>query len=133
MAGVDQVLGVLHVPDRGEQGDERLVHLIGDLGDRLPNELIEEGAIGVSVAPRHLQPIEDGIFEVKAERVHLEGYSGHADRGDLLQWLGSREGGSPRVILNHGEQSSRESLAAAMHERLGLQAELPAPLKPLAI
>ena len=97
-------------------------------GHQLPGSL----GHGILHGARAIE-LKEGIFEVKAERVHLEGYSGHADRGDLLQWLGSREGGSPRVILNHGEQSSREALAAAMHERLGLQAELPAPLKPLAI
>jgi metallo-beta-lactamase family protein len=74
--------------------------------------------------------LKEGIFEVCAERVHLEGFSGHADRGDLLAWLGAREGGTPRVLLNHGEQSSREALAARIQGELGLATELPAPLLP---
>jgi metallo-beta-lactamase family protein len=77
--------------------------------------------------------LKEGIFEVCAERVHLEGFSGHADRGDLLDWLRTREGGSPRVLLNHGEQASREALAARIQEQLGLTTELPTPLLPTRI
>jgi metallo-beta-lactamase family protein len=77
--------------------------------------------------------LKEGVFEVKAERVHLEGYSGHADRGDLLGWLRGRAGGSPRVLLNHGEQSSRESLSKVIESDLGLRAELPTPGATIAI
>ncbi|MFM7807725.1 MAG: MBL fold metallo-hydrolase RNA specificity domain-containing protein, partial [Planctomycetota bacterium] len=77
--------------------------------------------------------LKEGIFEVRAERVHLEGFSGHADRGDLLDWLRTREGGSPRVLLNHGEQSSREALAARIQEDLGLTVESPTPLLPTKV
>ena len=103
-------------------------HAILFAGHQLPGSL----GHGMLHGARAIE-LKEGVFEVKAERVHLEGYSGHADRGDLLQWLQSREGGTPRVLLNHGEPSSRESLAAAMRERLGLQAEMPSPLKPVAI
>jgi metallo-beta-lactamase family protein len=69
--------------------------------------------------------LKEGIFEVKAERVHLEGYSGHADRGDLLAWLRGRAGGKPRVLLNHGEQATREALGRTITEQLGLEVDLP--------
>jgi metallo-beta-lactamase family protein len=77
--------------------------------------------------------LKEGIFEVRAERVHLEGFSGHADRGDLLEWLRTRESGSPRVLLNHGEQSSREALAARIREDLGLTVDSPTPLLPTTV
>ena len=77
--------------------------------------------------------LKEGRFEVKAERVHLEGYSGHADRGDLLQWLGSRDGGNPLVLLNHGEQASREGLGAMIREKLALRVELPSKLMPFQV
>jgi len=77
--------------------------------------------------------LKEGIFPVKAERVHLEGYSGHADRGDLVHWLESREGGSPRVMLNHGDQAAREMLGSMVREQLGLSVELPAQLLPIDV
>ena len=97
-------------------------------GHQLPGSL----GHGVLHGARAIE-LKEGIFEVCAERVHLEGFSGHADRGDLLAWLGAREGGTPRVLLNHGEQSSREALAARIQGDLGLATELPAPLLPTRV
>ena len=97
-------------------------------GHQLPNSL----GHGILHGARLIE-LKEGVFEVKAERVHLEGYSGHADRGDLLQWLESREGGSPRVLLNHGEQASREGLANMIREKLSLSVELPSKLMPVTV
>ena len=103
-------------------------HAILFAGHQLPGSL----GHGMLHGARAIE-LKEGIFEVKAERVHLEGFSGHADRGDLLDWLRTREGGSPRVMLNHGEQSSREALASRIREQLHLSVEMPDPLAPLRI
>jgi metallo-beta-lactamase family protein len=103
-------------------------HAVIFAGHQLPGSL----GHGMLHGARSIE-LKQGIFEVKMERVHLEGYSGHADRGDLIQWLATREGGSPRVLLNHGEQASREALSATIRERLGLDVESPAPLLPSRI
>lgn len=103
-------------------------HAILFAGHQLPGSL----GHGMLRGARAIE-LKEGIFEVKAERVHLEGFSGHADRGDLLEWLRAREGGSPRVLLNHGETSSREALAGHIRERLGLEVDLPVQLMPCRI
>ena len=92
------------------------------------------GLLGHSIL-HHAKLIElkEGMFEVKAERVHLEGLSGHADQGDLVAWIGAREGGTPRVILNHGEQASRVALAGAIQASLGLETELPDFMKSIEV
>jgi len=95
-------------------------HAILFAGHQLPGSL----GHGMLHGARAIE-LKEGVFEVKAERVHLEGYSGHADRGDLLAWLRGRAGGTPRVVLNHGEQRSREALASVIRGDLGLQVELP--------
>jgi metallo-beta-lactamase family protein len=77
--------------------------------------------------------LKEGIFEVRAERVHLEGLSGHADQSDLVNWIGSREGGTPRVVLNHGEQASREALSKAIESAHGLPTELPEFMKSISL
>lgn len=59
----------------------------------------------------------------------LNGYSAHADRHELLSWLGAvRAGssGSPRVWLVHGEADGQTALAATLREQ-GYAVEVPAP------
>ena len=103
-------------------------HAIVFAGHQLPGSLGQ----GVLSGAKAIE-LKEGIFEVKCETVHLEGYSGHADRSDLLHWLESREGGTPRVLLNHGEQSSREALGADIRQDLGLSVELPSQLIPISL
>lgn len=103
-------------------------HAVIFAGHQLPHSL----GHGMLHGARLIE-LKEGRFEVKMERVHLEGYSGHADRGDLLQWLATREGGSPLVLLNHGEQASREGLAQLIRDRLSLRVDLPAKLMPFAV
>ena len=103
-------------------------HAIIFAGHQLPGSL----GHGILHGARAIE-LKEGIFEVKAERVHLEGFSGHADRGDLIEWLRTREGGSPRVLLNHGEQKSREALTTTIREELSLEVESPTALMPVRI
>ena len=56
----------------------------------------------------------------------LGGLSAHAGRSDLLRWFAPMAQGRPRVFLTHGEQASREALAAAMEQQLGSKPHLPA-------
>ncbi len=56
---------------------------------------------------------------VQARTHTLGGFSGHAGRDELLDWLG----GQPRVALVHGEKDKLESLEGALQER-GQQAFL---------
>lgn len=62
---------------------------------------------------------------VRAEVVQLEGFSAHADREGLLDWLAPLAPSQPRVVLTHGEDPARAGLAAALHARFGLRAETP--------
>lgn len=64
-------------------------------------------------------------FVVRA-RVHtLGGFSAHAGRTGLLDWV-TGIGGNPRIRLVHGENGALESLCGVMRER-GLPAEIAEP------
>ena len=82
-----------------------------------------EGTLGRSII--------DGVEEVKifGEPIHvsaeihdLKGFSGHADRNGLLQWLSSFETVPEKIFLVHGEQKSKENFRALIRERLGVEA-----------
>lgn len=88
----------------------------GTLGRRLA-----EGAASVEI-------MGDDV-SVRAKVHVLDGFSAHADQPGLLDWLGTAigQGKPPRVVLTHGEDLAREALAAAIHERFGIDAERPQP------
>jgi metallo-beta-lactamase family protein len=58
-------------------------------------------------------------IHVNAEIFNLEGFSGHADRDDLLEWLGGFKKQPHNIFLIHGETESKRSFAAYAKEKLG--------------
>jgi metallo-beta-lactamase family protein len=63
---------------------------------------------------------------VKA-RVHtLSGFSAHAGQTDLLTWFSAIAPSKPRVVLTHGEDGPRQTLAGKIQQRFNLKSTLPA-------
>lgn len=60
---------------------------------------------------------------VKAEIAQLEGFSSHADRECLLQWLSSVK--SRQIFVNHGNDSVCDDFADLIDQRLGMNAMAP--------
>jgi metallo-beta-lactamase family protein len=54
--------------------------------------------------------IHDREIEVRAQIRSLEGYSAHADQGELIEWLLARRPVRGAVFLNHGEEGARATL-----------------------
>lgn len=61
--------------------------------------------------------------EVKAEVVHLEVFSAHADHDDLVRWVGASV--PRRIALVHGEDEARRVLAESLSEAYGIDAVVP--------
>ncbi len=70
---------------------------------------------------------------VRARIVSLEGFSAHADREELLKWVGKFIKKPKQVILVHGEQQAQESLAAALQERYALPVYIPSYLEEISL
>ena len=58
-------------------------------------------------------------IHVNAEICNLEGFSGHADRDDLLDWLGAFLTPPKKIFLVHGEENSKKGFAASVKQALG--------------
>lgn len=54
----------------------------------------------------------------------INGFSAHAGRSELIDWLGALET-TPRIYLVHGEDESEESLAEGIRERHGFEVVCP--------
>lgn len=62
---------------------------------------------------------------VRAQIVHLDGLSAHADYGELLDWL-RRSSLSPRkVFVTHGEAAAADALRRRIHETFAWNARVP--------
>jgi metallo-beta-lactamase family protein len=63
---------------------------------------------------------------VKAKVHTLGGFSAHAGQSDLLTWFSAIAPVKPAVVLTHGEDRQRQTLAKLIQQRFKLTARLPA-------
>ena len=62
---------------------------------------------------------------VKLEVATIEGFSGHSDRMQLMNYVASVDPRPQRVILSHGEESKALDLSSALHKRFNLESRVP--------
>jgi metallo-beta-lactamase family protein len=70
--------------------------------------------------------IHGEMVPVRAEVQRLEGFSGHADSAGLLAWLQQLPQAPRQTFVVHGEPDAADSLRAAIGQRLGWPARVPA-------
>jgi len=58
-------------------------------------------------------------IHVEAEIYNLEGFSGHADRDGLLEWLSGFQKRPANIFLVHGEEDAKEAFAETVKNALG--------------
>jgi len=80
------------------------------------------GTLGQLLLSGNRQPKVMGVpVEVHANIVHIDGFSAHADRGELLRWFGNFTS-SPKTYIVHADPGPAASLAAAIHSQYGFDA-----------
>jgi predicted metal-dependent RNase len=62
---------------------------------------------------------------VRLEVATIEGFSGHSDRVQLMNYVASLDPRPSRIILNHGEESKILDLATALHRRFNIETRAP--------
>jgi metallo-beta-lactamase family protein len=72
-------------------------------------------------------PIFGEEFRVRAQIRKAEGYSAHADRAELLNWVArtQSQGDLKRVFLVHGEEEGITSLSQGLREQGVPQVDAP--------
>jgi metallo-beta-lactamase family protein len=70
---------------------------------------------------------------VRAKTHTFGGLSGHAGQTDLMAWMGSVAPSKPRVVLTHGEDMQRRTLAGLISKRFKIKSELPKFLETIEI
>ncbi len=64
-------------------------------------------------------------YAVKARIERIEGFSGHADRNGLLQWLDGLKQPPRHLFLVHGEEKGALNLAETIHTERGWEVSVP--------
>ena len=62
---------------------------------------------------------------VNAEIYNVEGFSGHADKPALLNWIGSFKEKPGEIFIVHGESESKEAFAMEVRERFNINSIIP--------
>ncbi len=62
---------------------------------------------------------------VKLEVATIEGFSGHSDRVQLMNYIATVDPRPQRIILNHGEESKSVDLSSSLHKRFNIETRVP--------
>ena len=91
--------------------------------------------VGYQAAGTRGRKLVDGAREVRihgrvilvaARIAKIDSMSAHADRGEMLRWLGTCQKPPKRLYLVHGEPAPMDALKTLVTERLGWDVETPA-------
>ena len=82
-----------------------------------------EGTLGRSIVngDKNVSIFGEKIH-INAEIYNLEGFSGHADREGLLEWISSFTKAPKEIFLVHGEEKSKKDFADSIKKALGREA-----------
>ncbi|OGX88866.1 MBL fold metallo-hydrolase RNA specificity domain-containing protein [Hymenobacter glacialis] len=100
----------------------RIIHHLFNRLSRPQDTLLLVGYQAEGTRGRRLQNGETEIkmfgemVPVRCQVKQLQGFSAHADRSELLRWLGQFEAPPKRAFIVHGEPEPAEALAKALRE-----------------
>jgi metallo-beta-lactamase family protein len=77
------------------------------------------------VAGEHEVKIHGEYVPVRAAVTHLEGFSGHADRDELLAWMRRMPQAPRQVFVVHGEPDAADALRLRIRDQLGWPSRVP--------
>ena len=120
IAGAGMMTGgrILHHLRRYLSDMNSTLLIVGYQADRTLGRQLLNGAREVDIYGQFVR--------VNAKIEKLGGYSAHADRDALVNWVAKVKKTPGKIFITHGEQDSRVTLAHELHDKLGLKAELPA-------
>jgi metallo-beta-lactamase family protein len=92
------------------------VLLAGYQAEGTRGRLLQDGATEVKLLRE--------VVPVRARIKVLDGFSAHADQGEILRWLGTFKKAPRTTYVVHGEPPAASALADVIRERLGWRVEI---------
>jgi metallo-beta-lactamase family protein len=109
----------------------RIKHHIGNNIERPESTLLfvgyqAEGTLGRLLVTGAEEVRVHGVMRsVKAKVAKIGGFSGHADRQELLHWMKALKTDTRGVFVTHGEKESSAAFASLLQEELGCDPVMP--------
>jgi len=72
-------------------------------------------------------------IKVKLETVTVDGFSGHCDRRQLINFVSTMEPRPERVIVCHGEEYKSLDLASTLYKKFGMETRVPMNLETIRL
>src|SRR5436309_749658 len=72
-------------------------------------------------------------LQIKMDVETIDGFSGHSDRLQLLNYVGTMEPRPERVIVNHGEEYKCSDLASSLYKKFGVETRAPMNLETIRL
>lgn len=110
----------------------RILHHVKEFAPNSKNAILLPGFQAAGTRGEALQRGADEIrihgryVPIRAEVVQMDGFSAHADRDDLLRWLGACRKAPDEVFLVHGEPAAADALRQRIETTLGYDVTIPA-------
>jgi len=119
IAGSGMVTGgrVKHHIVNNIRREESTILFVGYQAEGTPGRILLDGAEEVRLLGQ--------IHPVKAHIEQIEGFSAHADRDGLLEWLDDIRVPPRCVFVTHGEEKAANSFAKILNERTGWTTKVP--------
>ena len=70
---------------------------------------------------------------IKTDMETIDGFSGHSDRIQLLNYVGTMDPRPERVIVNHGEEYKCSDLASSLYKKFGMETRAPMNLETIRL
>jgi len=70
---------------------------------------------------------------IKMDVETIDGFSGHSDRLQLMNYVGTMEPRPERVIVNHGEEFKCADLASSLYKKFGIETRAPMNLETIRL
>ncbi len=77
--------------------------------------------------------INPTVVKVNLSVENVDGFSGHSDRKQLMNYIGSMEPRPERIIVGHGEESKCMDLASSFHKKYGMETRAPMNLETIRL
>jgi KH/beta-lactamase-domain protein len=74
-----------------------------------------------------------GSVAVRLEVATIEGFSGHSDRVQLMNYVATVDPRPRQVLLSHGEESKAVDLATSLHKRFNIESRAPYNLEAIRL